>query len=143
MVKFRSLLLVILTALSFAFCSCERVKSSIGCKISYKIHYILHADLPDGDLAPGDILAIENVVITPTEPKSGVKIKHVDFFLGNKLIGASQGDNPSLFYTIPKDMAPGNYVMHMDFYLTASSDKYLDTRITVTQAIEIVNAPNN
>lgn len=133
-------MLVILTALSFVFCSCEPTKSSIGCEITYSFHYLLHSD-SDGQLTPGDIIAIDNIRLTPKDPKSGVKIKHVDYFLGNKLIGASAAEPHSLYYQIPEDMAPGNYVMHLDFYLTASSDKYVDTRYSVTQAVMIVPSP--
>ena len=129
-----------MTALSFAFCSCEKTKFSIGGKVTYSFHYLLHSE-SDGQLTPGDIIVIDNIRFTPKDPKAGVKIKHVDFFLGNKLIGASASEPHSLFYQIPEDTTPGNYVMHIDFYLTASSDKYIDTRYSVNQAVLIVSPP--
>lgn len=112
--------------LIFSSCSKEEEPNPIECEVSY--------NLPATDFVIGEHLVINTIEITPVVPPSGVKVKKVAFFLGNRNIGTCPAPPYELDYEIP-ELPEGEHLLQIDVHLTA--DGYDDTTIWIKQNIRI------
>lgn len=112
----------------FLLYSCKKDEplESIECRITY--------DISATDFTEGDQLIVDNLKITPTNPISGVTIKKVEYYLGNKLIESSIVPPYKLVYSIPS-LSIGSHLLQIDIHLSAEG--YANTIVWLKQNINI------
>ncbi|MDE5881350.1 MAG: hypothetical protein K2H60_06435 [Muribaculaceae bacterium] len=107
-------------------CKKDEPLDSIECRITY--------DISATDFTEGDQLIVDNLKIIPTNPISGVTIKKVEYYLGNKLIESSTVPPYKLVYSIPS-LPIGSHLLQIDIHLSAEG--YANTIVWLKQNINI------